>query len=416
MEASGGDAVELAQLGGGEVILGGDQADAVPLLDGVDLLGLPHPRQQGHHVGIVHEAVGEVEAVLQGDGAVEADHRVGIVGILVGVQHPVQIHLELVPLGADGGQFPVQVEGGALGDLVADGGQDGVGHLALVQHVGGDGQPVSGLDGQLGVAAGAGIVDALQHVLPGGIKDVLVGHVAHRHPVDVHRQSVGAAHHQLDHSQQDGQGPQGQEVDHHPGQQPGIAGDAPAQIGDVGGDAGPEAFFPPDGVAVDPDVADAPAEHIDGAEQLPQDGTGPGEGDFGHLMPGRQEGGSQPEGGGPGGAAGADHGVFAGKAQGIQKCAGLAGQGDVAQDGAESLHPVAGPGAEVMPVQQAAALNPRPEGTQLFFCCHGRRGSRLLGLLLLLHFIVNQKSGSPSGGIGPPAGAGRCPGAAAKPG
>ena len=116
-------------------------------------------------------------------------------------------------------------------------------------------------------------------------------------------------------------------------------------------------------------------------------------------MPGPQESGSQPEGGRLDGPAGLNHGIFARKAQRIQKIAGLAEQGETAEKGAESLHAAAGAGAEMMPAQQADALEPGPESPQFLFGCQGRRGG-LLAVLLLLDFIVDQKSGSPSGGIG----------------
>ena len=248
------------------------------------------------------------------------------------------------------------------------------------------------------VAGGAGVVDALQHVLPGGVKDGLVGHVAHGDAVDLHRQGVGAAHRELDHRQQDGQGRQRQQVDHHPGQQPRIAHRAPAQILDVGHDAGPEALLPPDAVAVQPDVAHAPAKDVYRAEQLPQHGARAGESDVHHVVPAPQERGRQPQRGGADAAPGADQGVFARKAQRVQPVAQLARQRQGADQGGKAVHTAPGAGADAVVPQQADALEPGPGRPQFIFRRQGR-GCGWQAARLLLVLFLNQKSVSPSGGF-----------------
>ena len=228
-----------------------------------------------------------------------------------------------------------------------------------------------------------------------------VGHVADGGAVDLHRQGIGAAHHHLDHRHQNGQGGKGQKVDCHPGQKPGIAHRAPAEVLQVGRDAGPEAVRPPHLGAVHPDVAQAAAEDVDRAEQLPQDGARPGEGDLHHIVPSPEEGGRQPESGGADGPPGPDEGVLAGKAEGIQPVAQLPGKGQGADQGAQGLGVQAGAGLDAVAAQQAAALETGPGGPQFISCGQGRRGGwRAARLLIdLFDLFVNQKRVSPSGGF-----------------
>ena len=79
---------------------------------------LLHLGEQFFHLVIVLEALVKINAVLQLDGMVEAHRNVGIILLFIGRQQTAQEALQLHAFLTHSGELPVQIQGGALADLV----------------------------------------------------------------------------------------------------------------------------------------------------------------------------------------------------------------------------------------------------------------------------------------------------------
>ena len=149
---------------------------------------------KGVDLAVVHDGVGKVDTVHQFHVLDELHADVLVVRLLVRRLDLFQRGLQLIPLGGNGHNSPVHIEGGSLLDLTAGGLQDGVGHMGLVHHraashrkrIGrGNGPfPAGGTGGDTGLQVGAG-----------GIKYGLALHIAHHAAVHLHRQHVLVIHH-----------------------------------------------------------------------------------------------------------------------------------------------------------------------------------------------------------------------------
>ena len=277
--------VQGTQFAEGQVIFLGDGPQGVAGLDRVGLFLLADTGDQILDGVVVLEAVVEVDAVFQRDGLVEADRHVLVVLVLlfVGADHIVQVGAQRVAIGADCGELAVQIQGRALADLVAGALQNGVGGLALVHHLMGDGDGVGRLNGPIGLI-GARVIDTLHHVVTGEVEDRFVGHIADGPAVDLHRQRIGLADGVVEDGQEHRQHTDRQDVHGHPGQQFAVAPDAAGKVVGAGLERRAEALLFPDIVGVHQQRADAPEEEQDGAEQLPEHLGRAGESGDGHLM------------------------------------------------------------------------------------------------------------------------------------
>ena len=379
--------IQGTQLPEGQVVLLGNVPQGIARPDRIDLLLLLHAGQHILDGIVILKAVVEIDSIFQRHIFVKAHADILVRLILVGGQQALQIAAQGVAIGADCRQLPIQIQSGALTDLVTGALQNGVCRLALVHGLVSHGDGIGRLDGQLGLVR-TGVVDALHHILFCEVEHFLIGHIANGLAVHLHSQRIGLGHGPVPDRDEHGQHTQGQDVHCCPGQQAQVALEPAHKIAPGRFYGSAKAPLPAHIVGVARHSAEALEEQVKRCQQILEHLRRTGKGCCNDGMQGIPAPAGQSAGHSSNTAPCAHHHVLCRKAQYIKCLANCQHHGTGPQLFGHIIHVPLRFAAETVPPQQAGDLDLCPEASQFFSALHRRCRSLALRLLC---FFFDQK-------------------------